>query len=391
MLIYSHVSLGARQAGGHFQDLDAPYSDHLCVEHGDVFDHPTASPSISLPPSPAPSPTPTSAPTPGPSSLPTATPTSLPTRSPTPPPTAAPSSLPSPAPSPAPSPFPSDTPTALPTPLPSQLPTALPTTLPTPLPTPLPTVLVELGACATLGIGGVSCSDLGAAGSAAVATGLVTVLTSSRRLTHGDDGSYDDDSSAHEFRRLRGSRAATPAAGLNGDERCVRFAIPVDPRTPPQKLAPRATVTADETPEDDYQLDMVTTQEDLMWASDGEADNAQPRIDSFYPAVAQTTPAEPPRAADQDNFSSAAQSLASTAAARLVQQQQANAVGVETRSKAARRAAEEQRRRTAGQADSSPVSVAAPAPGITAETLSPGAEQSDETAASTRAHDVWNL
>ena len=57
-----------------------------------------------------------------------------------------------------------------------------------------------------------------------------------------------------------------------------------------------------------------------MWASDGEADNAQPRIDSFYPAVAQTTPAEPPRAADQDNFSSAAQSLTSTAAARLGQQ-----------------------------------------------------------------------
>ena len=191
--------------------------------------------------------------------------------------------------------------------------------------------------------------------------------------------------------RKRKRRAATPAAGLNGDERCVRFAIPVDPRTPPQKLAPRATVTADETPEDDYLLDMVTTQEDVMWASDGEADNAQPRIDSFYPAVAQTTPAEPPRAADQDNFSSAAQSLASTAAARLGQQQQADAVGVETRSKAARRAAEKQRRRTAGQADSSPVSVAAPAPGITAETLSPGAEQSDETAASTRAHDVWNL
>jgi len=61
-------------------------------------------------------------------------------------------------------------------------------------------------------MGGVSCSDLGAAESAAVATGLVTVLTSSRRLTHGDDASYDDDSSAHEFRRLRGSRAATPAA-----------------------------------------------------------------------------------------------------------------------------------------------------------------------------------
>ena len=193
--------------------------------------------------------------------------------------------------------------------------------------------------------------------------------------------------------RKRKRRATTPAAGPNGNGRCVRFATPVDPRTPPQKRTPQATVTAEKTLDDDLEgtgfTNMVTTQEDLMWASDEEADNAQPRIDSYYPAVAQSTPAEPPRAADQDNFSSAAQSLTFSATTRLGLQQ-ADTVGVETRSKAARRAAEKQRL-IAGQADSNPVSVAAPAPGITAETPSPGAEQSDETAASTRAHGGWDL
>ena len=32
------------EVGGHFQDFSAPYADHMCVSGGDVFDHPTASP-----------------------------------------------------------------------------------------------------------------------------------------------------------------------------------------------------------------------------------------------------------------------------------------------------------------------------------------------------------
>ena len=36
--------------GGHFQALGAPYAEHFCVEAGDVFDHPTASPTASSAP-----------------------------------------------------------------------------------------------------------------------------------------------------------------------------------------------------------------------------------------------------------------------------------------------------------------------------------------------------
>ena len=67
------------EIGGHFQDLEAPYSDHLCVAAGDVFDHPTLSPTISSVPSPAPTPMPTSTPT----SMPTSSPTSMPSPAPT--------------------------------------------------------------------------------------------------------------------------------------------------------------------------------------------------------------------------------------------------------------------------------------------------------------------
>ena len=105
-------------------------------------------------------------------------------------------------------------PSLVPTARPSLLPTALPSPLPTVLPTPLPTILVDLGAYMTLGLGGVSCSDLGTAESAAVAAGLVSVLTSRRRLAldgDGDDASYADDS-AQESRRLRGSRATALVA-----------------------------------------------------------------------------------------------------------------------------------------------------------------------------------
>ena len=65
--------------GEHFQDLSAPYSDHFCVAGGDLFDHPTPSPSISALPSALPSPVPT-----------TAAPTETPTENPTPMPTGAP-------------------------------------------------------------------------------------------------------------------------------------------------------------------------------------------------------------------------------------------------------------------------------------------------------------
>ena len=60
------------EVGGHFQDLAAPYADHFCVAAGDVFDHPTASPSVSVTPTPLPTPAPTTfAPSSRPSSIPT--------------------------------------------------------------------------------------------------------------------------------------------------------------------------------------------------------------------------------------------------------------------------------------------------------------------------------
>ena len=89
------------EVGGHFQDFSAPYADHMCVSGGDVFDHPTASPST-LPPTQAP----TEAPTPAPSAIPMPSPITLPTTLPTafpmllPTPLLKPSSIPAPAPTP---------------------------------------------------------------------------------------------------------------------------------------------------------------------------------------------------------------------------------------------------------------------------------------------------
>ena len=51
------------EVGGHFQDLSAPYADHFCVAAGDIFDHPTPSPSVTAVPTQPPTPYPTAAPT----------------------------------------------------------------------------------------------------------------------------------------------------------------------------------------------------------------------------------------------------------------------------------------------------------------------------------------
>ena len=64
--------------GNHFQDLGAPFSDHLCVAGGDVFDHPSASPTASQPPTVVPTPTPmlpAPTPIPAPSGVPLPMPT----------------------------------------------------------------------------------------------------------------------------------------------------------------------------------------------------------------------------------------------------------------------------------------------------------------------------
>jgi outer membrane biosynthesis protein TonB len=90
------------EIGGHFQDLAAPYADHFCVAAGDVFDHPTVSPTISVPPTalPVPEPTISAAPTVF-TSAPTVTvkPSPVPTTAPT-----------TPAPTPSPTPSPTRTP-----------------------------------------------------------------------------------------------------------------------------------------------------------------------------------------------------------------------------------------------------------------------------------------
>merc|ERR1719502_1324348 len=64
--------------GDHFQDKTVPLSDHFCTSRGDIFDHPTSSPTSSAKPTPNPTtiaPT-TPSPTPKPSFVPTPTPTS---------------------------------------------------------------------------------------------------------------------------------------------------------------------------------------------------------------------------------------------------------------------------------------------------------------------------
>ena len=87
------------QVGRHFQDLGAPYSDHLCVAGGDVFDHPFASPAVTQPPTIAPIATPTAPPTASLISAPTIVPIPRPTVVLSPVPTIhAPSSAPMPSP-----------------------------------------------------------------------------------------------------------------------------------------------------------------------------------------------------------------------------------------------------------------------------------------------------
>ena len=88
------------QNGGHFQGLNAPYSEHFCCAAGDVFDHPTPAPSPLPSVTPVPSVSPL--PTPAPSSLPTSTPTDMPSAVPSAAPTALPSVPPTSAPSPSP-------------------------------------------------------------------------------------------------------------------------------------------------------------------------------------------------------------------------------------------------------------------------------------------------
>jgi hypothetical protein len=114
------------EIGGHFSDLSAPYSDHLCVAGGDVFDHPTTSPTVSTPPSAVPTSTPTLAPTQAPTLTPTEAKPLLPVD------IGWPTSVPTPAPTVYPTPIPSSTPTtsASPTSTPS---TSTPSTLPTAL------------------------------------------------------------------------------------------------------------------------------------------------------------------------------------------------------------------------------------------------------------------
>ena len=185
------------ESGGHFADFQAPHADHFCVENGDVFDHPTISPSpfTSLAPllsqrgvrrlldvscdnsdggatdthfdgcddydnypswcgvyddsdftsnemccvcsggttAPIPAPTPKPIPAPSPVPIP------APTPRPTPKPIHAPSPVPIPAPTPVPIPAPTPTPIPAPTPVPIPEPTSVPIPVPTPVPIPTPT------------------------------------------------------------------------------------------------------------------------------------------------------------------------------------------------------------------------------------------------------------
>ena len=63
--------------------MTAPYSDHLCVAGGDVFGHPTTSPTVSQPPSIAPTATPTVMPLPTPTTVPLPVPMMIPLPVPT--------------------------------------------------------------------------------------------------------------------------------------------------------------------------------------------------------------------------------------------------------------------------------------------------------------------
>ena len=163
------------------QGLTAPYAGHFCVAAGDVFDHPTFSPTVSAFPTLAPTPAPTSLPSPLPSMSPTSiplsapsrVPTSMPTVSPTRSPSAAPSRVPTSMPTASPTSHPTMHPTPIPTPMtplptpftplptPTPLPTSLPTPTPTPLPTPLPTPNPTRTPMVVLSIGlaGITCDD----------------------------------------------------------------------------------------------------------------------------------------------------------------------------------------------------------------------------------------
>ena len=181
------------EIGGDFQDLVAPYSDHFCVEDGDVFRHPTPAPSISTPPTklPTPGPTsgfptglPTSAPsTAAPTRSPTNSPTSTPSESPTvPSPTGGPTRMPIQSPSQSPSALPTGGPTRMPTQSPSQSPSALPFPLPTTAPSngrpsfsptnPRPSLSVVFA----LSFAGLECTEYGAAEELSVKSGVASVL-----------------------------------------------------------------------------------------------------------------------------------------------------------------------------------------------------------------------
>ena len=68
----SEIGFAVRdEHGGSFQDLQAPYSDHFCTSAGDIFEHPTFTPTVSLVPTPLPSYAPSALPTPSPTAVPT--------------------------------------------------------------------------------------------------------------------------------------------------------------------------------------------------------------------------------------------------------------------------------------------------------------------------------
>ena len=103
----SEIGFAVRdEHGGSFQDLQAPYSDHFCTSAGDIFEHPTFTPTVSLVPTPLPSYAPSALPTPSPTAVPTPLPSPAPSALPTPSPTAPPQPFPTYSPTPGPSPSP---------------------------------------------------------------------------------------------------------------------------------------------------------------------------------------------------------------------------------------------------------------------------------------------
>ena len=114
----AEISFEFQDEGGlHFQDLAAPYHEHFCVARGDLFEHPTAQPTVTPMPSPLPTVSPYPTISPHPTQIPTATPTPAPSMPPTPLPTISP--MPTPVPTISSHPTISQMPTPLPTPLPT--------------------------------------------------------------------------------------------------------------------------------------------------------------------------------------------------------------------------------------------------------------------------------